>query len=179
MTHVRTFLILVFLLVLASCANNNKQDPFMITFHLEGSSIEGQNMVFPEHVGYPPKIKHFRITPEISHHQVASFYPFEAEDGVSHGAVLVMSEVGQRRLFAATSQHTGKILLTKVQGRTADYLLIDGPVRNGMLMISSGISDELLELMSDEENGLVKLSSPPFAPAEAQTQEELFDPLLR
>ncbi len=172
-------ILLVTSCLLTSCANYNKEDPFMITLHLEGSSIEGESMVFPEHVGYPPKIRYFRITPEFTHRQVEAFYPFRAEDGNSNGAVLVLGSVGQRRLFSTTSTNEGKILLVKVDGRTADYLMIDRAVRDGIIMILQGISDPMLDLFEDKDVGWIKLPEPPFGPPEAETQEDLFDPLLR
>lgn len=151
----------------------------MITLHMEGSSIEGNGMVFPEHIGYPPKVRHFRITPELTQKQVVAYYPFRAEDDRSNGAVLVLGDTGQRRLFSATSTNQGKILLVKVEGRTADYLMVDRPVRDGMILIAQGISDEVMALFDDEDMAWEKLREPPFGAPEAETQQDLFDPLLR
>jgi hypothetical protein len=175
----RMFGLVAVSLLVTSCANYNEKDPFFITLHMEGSAIDGEGMVFPEHVGYPPEIRHFRITPEVTQKQVVAYYPFRAEDGASNGAVLVLSDPGQRRLFSATSMNQGKILLVKVDGRSVDYLLVDQPVRDGMVLIAQGISDEVLALFDHGDMGWNKLREPPFAPPEAETQRDLFDPLLR
>lgn len=175
----RSLVLPVFVFVLASCANYNKKDPFMITLHMEGSAIEGSGMVFPEPVGYPPSIRHFSVTPELTHKQVVAYYPFRAEDDRSNGAVLVFGDPGQRRLFSVTSTNQGKLLLVKVDGRTADYLMVDRPVRDGMVVVGQGISDEIMALFDLEDLGWEKLREPPFGPPEAETQQDLFDPLLR
>jgi len=161
---------------LSSCANLNKEPDFLVTFHMEGNPIDGQTMVFPEHVGYPPKIHHFQITPEFSHLQIESFYPFESGDGKTHGLLVVLSGTGQRRLFSATSINQGKIMLVKLDGRTCDYLKIDGPIRDGIIKIGQGVTEEQLEFMREE---WTELDDPPFAPSEREGQDALFDPMLR
>ena len=70
-------ILLVTSCLLTSCANYNKEDPFMITLHLEGSSIEGESMVFPGARGViRQKIRYFRITPEFNAQAGGSLLPF-------------------------------------------------------------------------------------------------------
>lgn len=144
---VRSFLPALFLLALAVplFGGGKKPDPTQISFHAEGAAEEGPKMTFSQAVGGRNIV--FRRSPEIQTKDIAAFRPFQGADG-TFGATFLLKPAFHQRLLAATSANQGKWMLAMFNGRPADVVRIDAPVKDGQLVIWQGIQAVEMQRMA-------------------------------
>ncbi len=139
-------LILLALLVLpaAVCASGKKTPPASVSFHMQGSAAEAPK--FARKVRTVVGDKYFRKVPEISTRDIVAFSPFPADDNRTYGVVFKLNAHGRKRLLEATTMNRGKLLLALVNGQALGVVRIDKPVKDGMLVIWSGIQQQEIKL---------------------------------
>lgn len=116
-------------------ASGKKEKPGTATFHLETDPTDNPRMTFQQAAG--GKMRTFTRVPEIGSKDIQSFAPFPAEDG-SYGILINLKDHAAKRLAAITNNAQGKYLISQINGRVADGVLIDGPVNDGKLVIWKG-----------------------------------------
>lgn len=139
-------LILLSLLLIpaAGMASGKKTPPASISFHMEGSAAEGPKFV--RKVQTLAGEKHFRKVPEIGTKDIVAFSPFPADDKLTYGIVFKLNTQASRRLLASTTMNRGKLLLALVNGQALGVVRIDQPVKDGMLVIWSGVQQQEIKL---------------------------------
>lgn len=132
---IRLALILALLGVLAPAApaGGKKPPQMQLSFHLEGSELEGPNRVFPQLTA--GKTVYYRHTPELTLNDVSAFRPFPSEDPSGYGVVLELKSRSARRLHSIASTNNGKYLLAVVNGQVRDAVLIDQPAADPYIII--------------------------------------------
>ena len=125
-------------------ANGKKAPPASISFHVEGSSVEGPKFV--RQVKTVAGQRYFRKVPEISTKDIVAFSPFPADDKTTYGIVFKLSKRAAQRLNTTTNLNRGKLLLAIVNGQAVGVVRIDKPVTDGMLVIWSGIQEHEIKL---------------------------------
>jgi len=151
-------LLLPLLVSLTSCWHRDRDDPFHITLHAQSSGAESQRLVFPERVPGLRKEVYFRNVPEITQDHITGFYPFRDSDSSTWGCVFELSQTGAQRLLTSSVQSVGSYMVVKLDGRTVERLYVSKPVRDGLLVVWSGIPEASLALF---EEGMVRLRSEP------------------
>jgi hypothetical protein len=121
-------------------ASGKKTPPAAITFHMEGTAAEAPK--FARKVRTLAGEKYFRKVPEVSTRDIVAFSPFPADDKATYGIVFQLNKQASRRLFAATSNNRGKLLLALVNGQAMGVVRIDKPVNDGILVIWSGVTQQ-------------------------------------
>ncbi len=118
-----------------------KPDKMKLSFHIEGHKTDNPKMIFP----YQTQAKQmfFQRTPIANTKDLVALKPFPAEDG-TFGAVFQLSQVGAKRLAAATTQAQGKWMLTLLNGKPTDSVYINNPVRDGKLVIWQGLTRDYI-----------------------------------
>ena len=101
-----------------------------LSFHIEGSRMDGMKMVQPIKLGNPAKTFYFRRQPELTQRHVKGYYPFPANDG-SYGAAFVLNDNGTKTLEVLSMTHQGSKLLTVVDSEPVDHIPLDKPVTDG------------------------------------------------
>ncbi len=129
-------------------AGGKKENKASITFHMETEGTDNPKMIFPQMAN--GQTRYFRRTSEISLKDVTAFSPFPAEDGAGFGLVLKLKPTAVNRLAAVTSANQGRWLISQVNGRAVDGVLIDKPVSDGFIVIWKGINDVDITILDKE-----------------------------
>lgn len=79
----------------------------------------------------------FTRVPEVSTKDILSFAPFPADDG-SYGILISLKDHAAKRLAAVTNIGQNRYLISMLNGRVVDGVLIDKPVEDGKLVIWKG-----------------------------------------
>lgn len=125
-------------------AGGESKPKVAVSFHMQGHVSEGMKFVrkFKTKAGE----FYFRKLPEVSTKDIIALSPFPASDGLSYGLLFKLSKRAKGRLAASTSLNRGKLLLSMINGQPVDVVRIDAPIRDGMLVIWSGINKKELDL---------------------------------
>ena len=81
----------------------------------------------------------FRKNPDFYTSNFESFRPFPAKGG-SYGAIFMLDRVSKKRLSYFTTQNQGSYLLSLVNGKPSEPVLIDRTVNDGVLVVWSGMT---------------------------------------
>ncbi|MGJ8724336.1 MAG: hypothetical protein ACSHYB_07255 [Roseibacillus sp.] len=135
----KTSILAVWLLCcLSLMAGSKKDEKLVVQFNLQGAETDGPKMSVPQEVAGARVF--FRLSPEISTHDIESFRPFPADDGYSYGVMLKLTRTGAQRLAATTNANQGKLLMARINGRPLDVVEIDRTVNDGLLVIWQGVT---------------------------------------
>lgn len=118
-------------------AMGDPKDKASATFHIETEAGENPKMVFQQIVGGQQRF--FRRVPEVATKDIATFSPFTSEAG-DFGVVFRLKGNAARRLSAITAANQGRWLMASLNGRTADAVLIDSQIDDGVLVIWKGVT---------------------------------------
>lgn len=143
-------LTMTFVLALAPAAfaAGKKENKASVTFHMETEGTDNPKMIFPQMAN--GQTRYFRRTSEISLRDVISFTPFPAEGGQGFGLVLKLKATAVNRLAAITAANQGRWLISQVNGRAVDGVMIDKPVNDGFIVIWKGVSDADIAILDEE-----------------------------
>jgi hypothetical protein len=139
---------LVLALTPATFAAGKKENKASVTFHMETEGTDNPKMIFPQMAN--GQTRYFRRTSEISLKDVISFTPFPADGGQSFGLVLKLKPNAVNRLAAITSANQGRWLISQVNGRAVDGVMIDKPVNDGFIVIWKGVTDADIAVLDKE-----------------------------
>ncbi len=137
------FAVLLMSLLLIPAANlsasGKKDDKARMTLHFETEGSDNPKMIFPYPVG--ERQRFFRRMPEIATSDLQAFSPFPAEGGGdNYGVVFKLTNRAAKRYSAVTSANQGRWMLIQVNGRVVDYLFIDKPVDDGVVVAWKGLT---------------------------------------
>lgn len=142
---------LMTVLFLAFCpslmAGGKPDAKFSATFHMEADGNDHPKMVFSQMAAGKQRI--FRRMPEISTKDIASFSPFPSEVGDGYGVVFRLKPAAANRLSATTAVNLNRWMITMVNGRVVDGVLIDKQINDGMLVIWKGLTLQDTALMDE------------------------------
>ncbi len=127
-------------------AGSKKRDPSIaVRFHTQEA---GYDPTFAARVkiGNPPREVIVEKIPSLSERDIASFYPYRAADG-SYSAVIKLDRHGEATLEALSSEKRGSLIVVLVNGRPIASLLIDKIIRDGIIFIPTGLSEENIKSM--------------------------------
>jgi hypothetical protein len=147
---------LVLILAPSAFAGGKKADKASITFHMETEGTDNPKMIFPQVAN--GQTRYFRRGSEISLKDITAFSPFPAENGEGFGLVLKLKPNATNRLAAITSANQGRWLISQVNGRSVDGVLIDKPVSDGFIVIWKGITDMDIAVLDKE---MPRIGAPP------------------
>lgn len=116
-------------------ASGKKDTPATVSFHLETDPTDNPKMTFQQAAG--GKMRTFSRVPEVSSKDILSFAPFPADDG-SYGILFTLKGHAAERLAAVTNMGQGRFLISQLNGRTVDGVLVDKPVADGKLVVWKG-----------------------------------------
>ena len=89
--------------------------------------------------GNPPRELIVEKIPSLSERDIASFYPYRANDG-TYSAVFQFDRHGQAVLEALSSQIRGQMMVAAVNGRPVSLMKVDKIVSDGIIFIPSGLT---------------------------------------
>lgn len=118
-----------------------------VSVHMETESTDNPKMIFPQEIG--GQSRYFRRMPEISIKDVISFTPFPSEAGGDFGVVFKLKDNAARRLSAVTAASQGRWLVTMINGRVVDGVIIDRQVDDGIVVAWRGITLADIAVLDD------------------------------
>jgi hypothetical protein len=109
-----------------------------ISVHLETENTDNPKMIFQQEIG--GNTRYFRRMPEVSIKDIIAFSPFPSEGGGDFGVVFKLKENVAKRLSAITSSNQGRWLVTMINGRAVDGVLIDKQIDDGVIVAWKGLT---------------------------------------
>lgn len=125
------------------CADLNKEEKYLITVHAQGAPEDNPKSIFREVVGGQSTI--FQLSPQFSQVNIAACHPFDSPDGNGKGVTLKLDFRGASALEILTRSRQGEILITKINGKTVDFVTIDRPVLDGLFTIWGGVPEDVIK----------------------------------
>lgn len=141
MSYRHATLLMMLLLALNSIvfAAGKKDDKASISFHMETENNENPKMIFPQLTN--GQTRFFRRMPEVSIKDIVSFSPFPSDDGDGdYGILFNLKNHVSNRLAAITNANQGRWMITQLNGRIVDGVLIDQQIDDGQLVIWKGVT---------------------------------------
>jgi hypothetical protein len=118
-----------------------------VSVHMETESSDNPKMIFPQEVS--GQTRYFRRVPEINTKDVISFSPFPSEAGGDFGVVFKLKDNAARRLSAVTAANQGRWLVTMINGRVVDGVIIDKQVDDGVVVAWKGLTLADIAVLDD------------------------------
>lgn len=137
-------------------ASGKKETKASVSFHMETEGTDNPKMIFPQLAN--GQTRYFRRMPEFATKDVEAFSPFPSEVGGDYGIVLKLKGNGSNRLSAVTNANQGRWMISQVNGRVVDGIMVDKQIEDGMLVIWKGVTladiavlDEQLPRIGEEK----------------------------
>lgn len=145
------FAAVLIILVTALCpavfAAGKADNKASVSVHMETESSDNPKMIFPQEVS--GQTRYFRRVPEINTKDVISFSPFPSEAGGDFGVVFKLKDNAARRLSAVTAANQGRWLVTMINGRVVDGVIIDKQVDDGVVVAWKGLTLADIAVLDD------------------------------
>lgn len=122
----------------AAHAGSKADKKASISFHMETENSENPKMIFQQEIG--GSTRYFRRAPEVSTKDIIAFSPFPSEGGGDFGVVFKLKDNAARRLSAVTSSNQGRWMITMINGRAVDGVLIDKQIDDGIVVAWKGVT---------------------------------------
>ncbi len=134
--------VMMFVTALAphALAGGKKEIKTSISFHLETDATDNPKMIFPQLTN--GQTRYFRRLPEVTTKDVVSFSPFPSDVGDGYGVVFKLKPSATNRIAALTAANQGRWLISQVNGRVVDGVLIDKQIGDGFIVIWKGVTLE-------------------------------------
>jgi len=132
------FLLLALLLPAPALAGGDRKEEAGIAFHLETPGGDNPKLIFPAFVA--GQQRNFRRLPVVSTNDIQSFNPFPSRDGAGYGLLLKLKRNAANRLTGETSNNVGRWMISRINGRPVDAVVIDQPIRDGEIVIWKGVA---------------------------------------
>lgn len=132
-------MILLLALSTAGFAGGKKNNKAAVSFHMETENTENPKMIFPQLAN--GQTRYFRRLPEVSLKDIVSFNPFPSDlGGDDYGIVFQLKKHVGTRLAAITNANQGRWMITQINGRVVDGVLIDRQIDDGLLVAWKGVT---------------------------------------
>ncbi len=127
------------------CVSGSRKSKTLVSFHIEAEREEaeidpGGKFILPLTLGNPPTTYFFQKVPELTNKQVEGFYAFPSRTGEGFGAAFKLDTQGRNRLQSVTALNSGKRLLTTVNTRPVNFVVIDRAISHGYIVVWSGLT---------------------------------------
>jgi hypothetical protein len=119
-------------------ASGKKEGKATVSFHIETEATDNPKMIFPQLAN--GQTRYFRRMPEVTTSDMVAFSPFPSEFGEDYGIVFKLKGHSTNRLAAITNASSGKWLISQVNGRVVDGVMIDKQVNDGFIVIWKGVT---------------------------------------
>lgn len=129
----------------AADAGGRKSKVHLVSIHIEAEQTDSPKFVTPVKLGSEHRQYFFKNIPVFTDSDIAWFYPFSAEDGVSYGAAFKLKEHAAVNLKGITLTNQGKLLGLRCADAPLKAVLIDRPLDDGIVVMWSGLQQRHLQ----------------------------------
>ncbi len=132
----------------AAIAGGKKEHKSSVTFHMETAGTDNPKMIFPQMTNGQQRF--YMRTQEIGSNDIESFVPFPSDREGEYGLVITVKPTVVGRLAAVTNTNPGRWMLTMVNGRVVDGVMIDKQISDGKLIIWKGVTLQDITLLDHD-----------------------------
>ncbi len=132
----------------AAFAGGKKEAKSTVSFHIETAGTDNPKMIVPQEIG--GKQRFFMRSPEIDSREIESFAPFPSEVPDQYGVVFRVKPAAVGRLAAVTNVNQGRWMITQLNGRVVDGVIIDKQISDGRLVVWSGVTLQDIALLDQQ-----------------------------
>jgi hypothetical protein len=115
-----------------------------VRFYAEAKQQDTERFARPITFSHPPREAYIENMPTVHERQIKAVYPFQAKDG-SWGCAFALDHSGRLALEVVSTERRGSTLValvsTKAGVHQAVELLIDKPIRDGIISIPTGLTE--------------------------------------
>ena len=138
------------LLAVAGLAMSRREFAVNVRFFAEANKADTERFASPIELKNPPRSAFIEKIPSISERNVKAIYPFRAPDGTL-GCAFQLDESGRINLEVLSTERRGTSLVafvgTKQGTHQAVDMIIDRPVKDGIVTIQRGLTEAEVEAM--------------------------------
>jgi hypothetical protein len=132
----------------AAFAGGKKDAKSTVSFHIETAGTDNPKMIVPQHIG--GQQRYFMRSPEIDSKDIASFSPFPSDVPGEYGIVFIVKPAVVGRLAAVTNTNQSRWMITQLNGRVVDGVVIDQQIGDGRLVVWSGVTLQDISLLDQQ-----------------------------
>jgi hypothetical protein len=125
----------------------------IVRFFVEANAQDTEKFATPIKLLNPPRETYIEKTPTISERMVKAIYPFQAPYG-SWGCSFQLDESGRIDLEVASTSRRGSSMIAFVGTKTGTHqvvdMLIDKPIRDGVITIPYGLTELEIAALTKE-----------------------------
>lgn len=136
-----------------ACLGMARKPSVSVRFYAEANARDGASFSTPVKLHFPERAAHVQKIPAIHEGNFKGMYPFQAADG-SWGASFKLDEKGRIDLETVSTDRRGSSMVvfvaTKHGARQVIDMLIDKPVRDGIITIPRGLTEPEVAALTKE-----------------------------
>ncbi|MEP6669995.1 MAG: hypothetical protein ABJF10_12625 [Chthoniobacter sp.] len=127
--------------------------PVSIRFYAEANPQDTDKFATPIHLENPPRDAYIEKIPVLNERMIKAIYPFKAPNG-TWGCAFKLDHDGRIGLEVMSSSRRGTsvvaMLSTKAHSRILIDMLVDKPIRDGVISIPYGFTELEIAVLSKE-----------------------------
>lgn len=132
------------LLLAGLCLGMGKKPLITVRFYAEANKLDSKSFARPIQFKTPPREGYIQSVPAVHEKNIKAIFPFPAADG-SWGCAFILDNSGRINLEVVSTERRGTFLVafigTKGGVHQAVELLIDKPIRDGLISIPNGLTE--------------------------------------
>lgn len=132
----------------AAFAGGKKEHKSSVSFHMETAGTDNPKMIFPQMTNGQQRF--FMRTPEVGPSDIESFVPFPSDREGEYGLVITVKPTVVGRVAAVTNANQGRWMITQLNGRVIDGVMIDKQISDGKLIIWKGVTLQDITLLDHD-----------------------------
>lgn len=132
----------------AAFAGGKKESKSTMSVHIETAASDNPKMIVPQEIG--GQQRYFMRSPEVSGKDLESFAPFPSDVPGEYGIVFTMKPGSVGRIAAVTNVNQGRWMITQLNGRVVDGVIIDKQISDGRVVVWSGVTQQDIKLLDQD-----------------------------
>ena len=127
-----------------ACLAMAKEPEVTVRFYAEANARDGEPFAKPVTLHFPERQAYIEKVPSVSERSIQAMYPFQTKDS-SWGASFLLDNKGRLDLEAVSTERRGSSMVIFVVTKKGIHqvidMLIDKPVRDGIITIPRGLTE--------------------------------------
>lgn len=136
-----------------ACLGMGRAPKVTVRFYAEANSRDTEAFAKPVTFKNPPRDAFIEKVPSINERSIRTMYPFQVADG-SWGAAFLLDDKGRIDLEVVSTQRRGSSMVVFVVTKKGIHqvvdMVIDKPVRDGIITIPNGLTELEVRALSKE-----------------------------
>ncbi len=136
-----------------ACLGMGSKPSVSVRFYAEANARDGASFSTPVQLHFPERAAHIEKIPAVNERNIKAIYPFQAADG-SWGASFTLDESGRFRLETVSTDRRGSSMVVFVSTKNGVHqvidMIIDKPVRDGIITIPRGLTELEMAALTKE-----------------------------